>query len=119
MFLHTVKKVSSSVLVNGVVIQSVANSPVWLLLRRYTTEMEQIISLISDFRCDVNEIYALLPYSAAACGHCIPTFRDNVSDPSSRVKKSRKICCPEMSVKDYHTTPRNIPEGRRSHIMQW
>jgi hypothetical protein len=25
------------------------------------------------------------------------------------------IGCPETSIKDYHTTPRNIPEERRSH----
>jgi hypothetical protein len=25
------------------------------------------------------------------------------------------IRCPETSVNDYHTTPRNIPEERRSH----
>jgi hypothetical protein len=25
------------------------------------------------------------------------------------------ICCPETSVNNYHTTPRNIPEERRSH----
>jgi hypothetical protein len=40
--------------------------------------------LISSFRHDVDEICALL-------GYCLPTFRDNVSVPSSRVKSpSRK-----------------------------
>ena len=32
------------------------------------------------------EICALLGYYAASCGNCLPTFRDNVSVPSSRVK---------------------------------
>jgi hypothetical protein len=26
------------------------------------------------------------------------------------------ICCPETSVSNYHTTPRNTPEQRRSHL---
>jgi hypothetical protein len=32
------------------------------------------------------EIYDLLGYYAASCGNYLPTFRDNVSVPSSRVK---------------------------------
>jgi hypothetical protein len=37
------------------------------------------------------EICALLGYYEAPCGNCLPTFRDNVSVPSSRVKSpSRK-----------------------------
>jgi hypothetical protein len=32
------------------------------------------------------EICPLLGYYAASCGNCLPTFRDNVSVPSSRVK---------------------------------
>jgi hypothetical protein len=32
------------------------------------------------------EICALLAYYATSCGNCLPTFRDNVSVPSSRVK---------------------------------
>jgi hypothetical protein len=48
-------------------------------------------TLISGFRHDV-EICALLGYYAASCGNCLPTFRDNVSVPSSRVKiPSRKV----------------------------
>jgi hypothetical protein len=29
------------------------------------------------------------------------------------------IRCPETSVKNYHTTPRNIPEERRSYIIEF
>ena len=39
----------------------------------------------------VSEICALLGYYVASCGNSLPTFRDNVSVPSSRVKSpSRK-----------------------------
>jgi hypothetical protein len=30
--------------------------------------------------------------------------------------KMGPICCPETSVNDYRTTPRNIPEERRFHV---
>jgi hypothetical protein len=33
-----------------------------------------------------NEICGLLGYYTASCGNYLPTFRDNVSVPSSRVK---------------------------------
>jgi hypothetical protein len=36
------------------------------------------------------EIGALLGYYAASSGNPLPTFRDNVSVPSSKVKKSKK-----------------------------
>jgi hypothetical protein len=43
-------------------------------------------SLISGLRRDVDEICAVLGYYPASCGNCLPTYRDNVSVPSSRVK---------------------------------
>jgi len=53
----------------------------------------------------------------------IPTFRHNLSVPSSRVKKFEKkaykmgkISCPEMSVRNYNYTLGNVPEERRSHV---
>jgi hypothetical protein len=33
-----------------------------------------------------DEICAVLGYYAAPCANCLPTFRDNVSVPSSQVK---------------------------------
>jgi hypothetical protein len=49
------------------------------------------ITLISGFRRDVDEICGLLGYYTASYGNYLPTFRDNVSVPSSRVKiPSRK-----------------------------
>jgi hypothetical protein len=44
---------------------------------------------------------------AASSSNPLPTFRDNVSVPSSRMKKS---------VKDCHSMLRNTPEERRSQI---
>ena len=82
------------------------------------------VAVFSRFRRDVDEICALLGYYAPSSGNPLPTFRDNVSVPSSRIKKSKKqrgplkmgpIRCPETSVKDYHSTLRNIPKERRSN----
>jgi hypothetical protein len=33
-----------------------------------------------------NDICGLLRYYATSCGNCLPTFRDNVLIPSSRIK---------------------------------
>ena len=77
-----------------------------------------LVPLVNDLN---NEICALLEYYAASSSNPLPTFRDNVSVPSSRVKTSKKmmmmgpIRCTETSVKDYHSTLHNIPEERRSH----
>jgi hypothetical protein len=43
-------------------------------------------TLISGFRRNIDEICGRLGYYAALCGNCLPTFRDNVSVPSSWVK---------------------------------
>jgi hypothetical protein len=74
--------------------------------------------VISGFRCDIDEICALLGYCAASNGDHLPTFRDNVSVPTSRVKKSLKmgpIRCPKTSVNHNHSTLCNSPEERRSY----
>jgi hypothetical protein len=49
-----------------------------------------VMILISGFRRDVDEICGLLGYDTASCGNYLPTFRENVSVPSSRVKISRR-----------------------------
>ena len=46
-------------------------------------------SLISGFRRDVDVICSLLGNYTASCGNYLPTFRDNVSVPSSWVKIPR------------------------------
>jgi hypothetical protein len=76
------------------------------------------------------ELCALLGYYAASSGNSLRTFRDSISAPTSRVKKSKKqvpeildfwhlkmgpVRCPDTSVKDYHSTVRNTPEECRSH----
>jgi hypothetical protein len=76
-----------------------------------------ILSALFNF-----EICAVLGYYVALNGNHLSTFRNNVSVPSSRVKKSKKtawplkmgpIGCPETSVKDYHSELHNIAEERR------
>jgi hypothetical protein len=39
----------------------------------------------------IHEICVFLGYNAASSGNPLPTFRDNVSVPSSRVKKSKRV----------------------------
>jgi hypothetical protein len=58
------------------------------LMPFYLTNL--IPCVISGFRRDVNEICALLGYYAAYSGNSVPTFRGNLSVPSSSVKKSKK-----------------------------
>jgi hypothetical protein len=54
--------------------------------------------LISGFRRDVYEICDLLGYYAASCGNCLPR-------------------CPETSLNNYHTTPRDTPEDSRFQMQ--
>jgi hypothetical protein len=81
----------------------------------YSHKRNLVWSVISVFRRNADKICALLGYNAASNGKPLPTFRDNVSVPSSRVMGP--IRCPETSVKDYHSTLRYTPEGRRSQIF--
>ena len=58
-------------------------------------------SVISGFPRGVTEVFALLGFYEAYSGNSIPTFRDNLSVPSSRIKQSKKmglIGCPETLV---------------------
>jgi hypothetical protein len=72
--------------------------------------------LISGFCRDVDEIYGLLGNYTASCGNYLPTFRDNVSVPSSWAKIPE---CPETSVNNYHTMPCNYPEDHRFHTQKF
>ena len=64
-------------------------------------------------------------YHAANSDNLSPTFRDNLSVPSSRVKKLlsswplkvESTGCPETSATDYHYTLRDNPEERSSHLL--
>jgi hypothetical protein len=50
---------------------------------------QRLLTLISGFRRDVDVICGLLGNYTASCGNYLPTFRDNVSVPSSWVKIPR------------------------------
>ena len=65
-----------------------------------------ISCVISGFRCDVDEICPPLLCYAACNGKSSPTFRDNLSVPSSGDK-----------IKIYHYTLRNNPEERSSPLI--
>jgi hypothetical protein len=84
--------------------------------------------LTSGFSRNVDQICILLGHHAALSDSSVPTFRNNLSGSSSKVKKSNKKApswdssplkmgatgCPETSVHNYHLTLRNIPEELRS-----
>jgi hypothetical protein len=52
--------------------------------------LQDVNIVISGFRRDVDELSALQVYYVASSDNAFPTFRDDVSVTSSRVKKSRK-----------------------------
>jgi hypothetical protein len=49
-----------------------------------------LLASVTEYEIRVQEICALLGHYAASCGNCLPTFRDNVSVTSSRVKSPRR-----------------------------
>jgi hypothetical protein len=65
-----------------------------MTLIHINTKLSEFV--VSGFRRDADEICALLGYNAASSGIPLPTFRDNVSAPSSKVKKSRKSTLLEL-----------------------
>ena len=79
--------------------------------------------VISGFLREVDEDCALLGCYAASSGNFLPTFRDNLSVPSSFLKEGPIIFpvtskmgpkgCPAMSIRYYHCLLRdNSEEGR-------
>ena len=76
---------------------SVENFPVFLLTNWFpsktmlnrTRHISLGTCMISGFRREVDEIWARLGYYAAYGGNYLTTFRDKLSVPSPRVKKSR------------------------------
>ena len=67
---------------------------------------------------------ALVGYCAASIGNFLRTFRDNLSDQSSRARvfyswplKMGRIRCPETSVRNYQYLQRNNPEGCSSSLL--
>ena len=90
-------------------------------LERYEHEQVSDLTLylircvISGYRRDVNETYAVLGYYAASSGNFLPTFRNNVSALSSSWPlKMRPIGFPETSLRNYHYSLCSDPEERSS-----
>jgi len=61
-----------------------------LLIRWFGNHKKDKKGVISGFRRDVNEICALLGSYETYSGNSVPTFRDNLSVPSSRFKNPKK-----------------------------
>ena len=57
---------------------------------------------------------ALLGYEAASSGNFLPTFRDNLSVPSSLALEDRT----DRSVRNYHYSLRHNPAERSSHPLR-
>jgi hypothetical protein len=90
-------------------------------------------SVISSLRRHVDEICALRGYYATSGGNRLPIFQDNVSVPSSRVKKSvlsthlvRHVPCldrirgVERNLCDSSSTRWNLGMVfKKSHIFVW
>ena len=57
-------------------------------------------------------------YTKIGCRNSLPTFRDNLSVPYSRVKNFGPIGCPETSVRNCHYSLRNGPEENSSHLLR-
>jgi hypothetical protein len=49
--------------------------------------IKYVLCVISGFRGDSDELCNLMGYYAASSGNPLPTFRDNLSVPYSRVEK--------------------------------
>jgi hypothetical protein len=82
---------------------AIPNGPGISCIKNYLPRQLSRTSPLHTGRTKTREICALLEYYAASNGNPLPTFRDNVSVPSSRVKKS---------VKDCHSTLRSTPKER-------
>jgi len=70
--------------------------------------------VISRFRREEDKNCTLLANYAASGGNSLPTFLENISVPSSRVKNPGLTGCAETSVMNYHYSLRNRPEERSS-----
>jgi hypothetical protein len=59
----------------------------------FLLEVQKGCTLISGFSFDVDIICGILGNYTASCGNYLPTFRDNLSVPSSRIKIPRRKGC--------------------------
>jgi hypothetical protein len=54
------------------------------------SKVQCALDVISDFIREVDEILTLLGCYLACSGNSLPTFRDNISDPSSSVSNPKE-----------------------------
>ena len=91
----------------------------WLKTYTITTDVFHIC-IISGFFV-VRYMRTALFWAIIQCevrsGNYLPTFRYNLSAPTSRVIKVGPIGCPETSVSSYHFALYNSPEERSSLIL--
>jgi len=85
-------------------------------VRRSTQTINDLRTRIT--KCIEVENCALLSHYAASSGNFLPKFPDNFSVPSSWVLKIGPKGCPETSVRNYHYSLHNNPEGRSSHLVR-
>jgi len=83
----------------------ITHSMLWTV----ATQLLKTWAIISRFRRKVAENYVLPGYYAASSGNSLPTFRDNLSVPSSRFKEYWPL--------NYHYSLRNNPEEHSSQDM--
>jgi hypothetical protein len=78
------------------------------------------LCVISGLCHEVDENCAFVGYYAVCSGNFLPTFRGNLSAPSSGFKYERKemgpLGCPETSVRNYHYSPFHNAQERSSHF---
>jgi hypothetical protein len=83
------------------------------LLGHYAVNGGKLLPTFRDLSVPPSSVYV------ASSGNLVPTARDNISVPPSRVrvKKMGLICCPETSVINYHCSLRNDPEEHSPHLI--
>jgi hypothetical protein len=74
--------------------------------------------VITGFRSEFNKNSALLGHYAASSGNPLPTFRDNLSVPSSR-GKTRPMGCTKKSARNYHYSLLNDQEECSSVLIHF
>jgi len=83
-----------------------------------------IVCVISGLRREVDDNCGLLGYYAASSGNLLPTFRDNLSVPSSGVKSPRplkmgQIGCPVTSVRNKHYSKKSAVLSFLPPVAMW
>jgi hypothetical protein len=80
------------------------------ILKSQTLIHKGTLCLIAVSSCHVDDTCNLMGYYAAQIDNSVATFWDNLSSQNSRILNMRTISCPETSVRNYHSTLRNIAE---------